>query len=77
MTIDTTTAVQNTGILKDYIQKNSATKKKENNLEKTFQETTETISSVKETDSKTVRGYNLDGHYREDYDTEKHLDIFA
>lgn len=77
MTIDTTTAVQNTGILKDYIQKNSETKKKENSLEKTFEETTEKISSVKETDSKAVKEYNLNGHYREDYDLKEHLDIFA
>ena len=73
---DLITKAQGIGYFNNHIQRIPETKKKEN-IEKTFEKIREKISDVKETDSRAINEYNLNGHSREDYDSEKHLDISA
>ncbi len=50
---------------------------KERKIEKRVNDEKEEISSLGETDLRQLKEYNLNGHYREEYDTEKTLDFFV
>jgi hypothetical protein len=50
---------------------------KDNKIKKKFDDEKEEVILIGKTDLRQVKEYNLNGHYREDYDTEKKLDIFA
>ena len=74
------TNVQNTGYL--YKEVKPIKKEEERGIEEIIEKEKEEVIPVKKNDSRGVKEYNLNGHYREDYDTEKydskeHIDKFA
>ncbi|MDD5012666.1 MAG: hypothetical protein PHQ66_03435 [Candidatus Nanoarchaeia archaeon] len=72
------TSVQYSGILNNGIRpKNLEEKLDGDKIKKKFDDEKEEVVPIKEMDSRAISEYNPDGHYREDYNTEKHLDIFA
>jgi hypothetical protein len=74
------TSVQYSGILNKEIQPIEDLEERinqDNKLKKKFDDEKEEIISIGKTDLRQAKEYNLNGHYREDYDTKKQIDKFA
>ena len=69
------TSIQYTGFFNKEVKENR--KEEEKGIQRIVDDEKEKVAHLENIDSRGVKEYNLNGRYREDYDTKKHLDIFA
>ena len=74
------TYLQNSGLLSREVQLKGDLKERisrDEKIKKKFDDEKEEVIPVLNLNSRTISEYNVEGHYRKDYDTEKNLDLFA